>query len=135
MLSESAGVRGNLSGTSITVAGQVQGDVRGTESVIIEAGARVIGDLFAPRIGVALGALVKGTVRTDGEAPLSSPKRPAVPAMRTPGFGAPKPAAVPARPEPVRAAPPPPAPPPLEASESESEPEPESRPAPPPKKW
>ncbi len=131
VLSESAGVRGNLSGTSITVAGQVQGDVRATESVIIEAGAKVIGDLLAPRIGVAAGALVKGLVRTDGEAPLSVPKRPAVPAMRTPGFGAPKPVAVPvrpepARPEPVRAAPPPP-PPPVE------EPEPESRPAPPPK--
>ena len=128
VLSETAGVRGNLSGTSITVAGQVQGDVRGTESVIIEAGAKVIGDLFAPRIGVAAGALVKGTVRTDGEAPLSPPKRPAVPAMRSPGFGAPKPVAVPVRLEPVRAAPPPP-PPPAE----ESEPAPESRPAPLPK--
>jgi cytoskeletal protein CcmA (bactofilin family) len=125
VLSESAGVRGNLSGASITVAGQVQGDVRGTESVMIEAGAKVIGDLLAPRIGVAAGALVKGTVRTDGEAPLSAPKRPAVPAMRTPGFGGPKPVAVAVRPEPVRVAPPPP--PPVE------EPEPESRPAPPPK--
>jgi len=126
VLSESAGVRGNLSGASITIAGQVQGDVRGTESVIIEAGAKVIGDLFAPRIGVAAGALVKGTVRTEGEAPLSVPKRPAVPVMRTPGFGAPKLVAVPTRPEPVRAAPP--APPPVEDSSAEAEPQ--SRPAP-----
>jgi cytoskeletal protein CcmA (bactofilin family) len=127
VLSESAGVRGNLSGATIVVAGQVQGDVRGTESVMIEAGAKVIGDLLAPRIGVAAGALVKGMVRTDGEAPLSVPKRPAVAALRTPSFGAPKPvAAVPSRPEPVRAAPPPPPPPP-----PVEEPEPESRPAPP----
>jgi cytoskeletal protein CcmA (bactofilin family) len=122
VISESGGVRGNLSGASITVAGQVQGDVRGTESVMIEAGAKVIGDLLAPRIGVAAGALVKGTVRTDGEAPLSAPKRPAAPAMRSPGFGGPKLVAVPARPEPLRVVPPPP---------QAEEPEPESRPAPP----
>ena len=126
VLGESAGVRGNLSGATITVAGQVQGDVRATDSVIIEAGAKVIGDLLAPRIGVAAGALVKGMVRTDGEAPLSALKRPAVPAMRAPGFGAPKPVLAAVRPEPVRAAPPP-------APPLDEEPEPESRPASPPK--
>jgi cytoskeletal protein CcmA (bactofilin family) len=99
LLGESAGVRGNLSGASVTVSGQVQGDVRGTESVMIEAGAKVIGDLLAPRIGVAPGALVKGMVRTDGEPALGAPRRPAAAGLRTPGFGAPKPAA---RPEPAR---------------------------------
>ena len=36
VLGESAGVRGNLNGASITVAGQVQGDIRGTEAVLVE---------------------------------------------------------------------------------------------------
>jgi len=86
VLGESAGVRGSLSGASITVAGQVQGDIRGTEAVLIEGGAKVIGDLLAPRIGVAAGALVKGNVRTEGEAPLAPGRRPATQGLRSPAF-------------------------------------------------
>jgi hypothetical protein len=43
--------------------------------VLVERGARVVGDLSAPRIGVAPGALVKGNVRTDGEPPLAQAAR------------------------------------------------------------
>ncbi len=86
VLAESAGVRGNLNGASVTVAGQVQGDIRGSEAVLVESGAKVIGDLLAPRIGVAAGALVKGNVRTEGEAPLVAGRRPAAQGLRSPSF-------------------------------------------------
>jgi len=67
VLGEESAVRGSVTGSHITVSGAVQGDVRGSEAVLLERGARVVGDLTAPRIGVMTGALVKGVVRTDGE--------------------------------------------------------------------
>jgi cytoskeletal protein CcmA (bactofilin family) len=98
VLGEEGAVRGSVTGSHITLSGAVQGDVRGSEAVLLERGARVVGDLTAPRIGVATGALVKGLVRTDGEPALSAPRRPA-------GASGARPAAFPAR---APAAPPPP---------------------------
>jgi cytoskeletal protein CcmA (bactofilin family) len=72
-VSEGAGVEGNVSGAQLVIAGQVSGDLRGTEAVLLERGARVVGDLVAPRIGIAEGALVRGHVKTEGEAP--APRR------------------------------------------------------------
>src|SRR5687767_7138827 len=62
-VAENGAVNGNISGAQIIVAGQVAGDLRGTEAVMLERGARVVGDLVAPRIGVADGALVRGGVK------------------------------------------------------------------------
>ncbi len=72
-LGEGAGVEGNISGAQLVIAGKVSGDLKGTEAVLLERGARVVGDLVAPRIGVAEGALVRGHVKTEGEAP--APRR------------------------------------------------------------
>ena len=128
VLGEEAVVRGSITGTQLTIAGTVQGDLRGNESLLVERGARVVGDLSSPRIGVAPGALVRGNVRTDGEAPLAS-------AQRRPGLAAQPlrsalPAARPAAPtaEPVKVAPPPP-PPPEPEEQSDSEPPHSSEPA------
>lgn len=93
VVGEEAAVRGSVSGSHITCSGAIQGDVRGSEAVLLERGARVVGDLTAPRIGVATGALVKGLVRTDGEPALGAPRRPAT-------AGAARPIAFPARPAP-----------------------------------
>jgi cytoskeletal protein CcmA (bactofilin family) len=138
-LGEEALVRGNIAAARVFIAGAVQGDLRGNEAVQVEAGGRVIGDLTSPRIGLAPGALVKGTVRTDGEAPLPAPQR------RGAGVGQPLrsasaapprmfPAAA-AKPEPMKVpVPPPAAPPPPATAEDieESEPPPPKREAPPP---
>jgi hypothetical protein len=48
------------------IGGSVQGDVTGTEAVLIAETGRVVGDLSAPRIGMSEGAMVRGSVRTDG---------------------------------------------------------------------
>jgi cytoskeletal protein CcmA (bactofilin family) len=119
VLGEESAVRGSVTGSHITVSGAVQGDVRGSEAVLLERGARVVGDLTAPRIGVATGALVKGLVRTDGEPALGAPRRPAA------AIGA-RPAAFPAR---TAAAPPPP--PPQKSEPRELPDEAESEPPPP----
>jgi cytoskeletal protein CcmA (bactofilin family) len=131
VLGESAGVRGNLSGASITVAGQVQGDIRGSAAVLLESGARVIGDLLAPRIGVAAGALVKGNVRTEGEAALGAGKRPVVTALRAPAGPKPVAAAKPPA-EPPRAVAVAAAPEPVEVPHKDTKRQGERRAAPPP---
>ena len=108
LLGEESAVKGSVSGSHVTVSGAVQGDVRGSEAVLLERGARVVGDLTAPRIGVATGALVKGLVRTDGEPVLGAPRR-------APATGA-RPMAFPAR-----------APAPAPKAVERSEPRPETR--------
>jgi cytoskeletal protein CcmA (bactofilin family) len=131
VLGEEAQVRGNVTGAQLSVAGAVQGDLRGTESVLIERGGRVVGDLSAPRIGVAPGALVRGSVRTDGEPPLvqaqpqrrlgAQPLRSTAPVAHT----AAKPLAPLKAPEPPKAAVPSPSP--AAQMEREEEPEPPKR--------
>jgi cytoskeletal protein CcmA (bactofilin family) len=114
-------VVGTVSGARVLIGGSVEGDVTGTEAVVIADTGRVVGDLVAPRIGVSEGAHVRGSVRTDGGSSgngASASSRPAVsrvaPESRAAAAApAPRPAlaAAPA-PTPVAAvAPPKPAPP------------------------
>jgi cytoskeletal protein CcmA (bactofilin family) len=93
LLGDSAAVRGNISGTQLTISGAVMGDLRGTEAVLVESGARVVGDLLAPRIGIAEGALVRGNVRTEGEPALTpqQARRPAPAQRPVSAFSAPRP--------------------------------------------
>ncbi len=132
-VAEDGAVSGNVSGAQIIVAGQVAGDLTGSEAVMLERGARVVGDLLAPRIGIAEGALVRGRVRTEGEP--TAPRRAAVVPTRRgadsfsskprPAVAiAPKPAALPAAaPAPakpaIEAAPAPPAPAPVAIAAAE----------------
>jgi cytoskeletal protein CcmA (bactofilin family) len=98
-------VRGDVSATRINVHGAIQGDLRGTEAILLERGARVIGDLSAPRIGIGNGALIRGSVRTEGEPALSPNKRAPVAAFKPLAFVA-KPVAK-VEPKPAPASPPP----------------------------
>jgi cytoskeletal protein CcmA (bactofilin family) len=66
-------IHGRVSGARVTVSGSVQGDLHGTEAVLIEQGARVVGDLLAPRVGIENGALVRGHVRTEGDISIEAP--------------------------------------------------------------
>jgi len=67
-LGPDAVVVGTLSGARIVIGGSVQGDVTATEAVVITETGRVVGDLAAPRIGMSEGALVRGSVRSEGGA-------------------------------------------------------------------
>ncbi|HKO94854.1 MAG TPA: polymer-forming cytoskeletal protein [Polyangiaceae bacterium] len=95
-LGPEAVVVGAISGARIVIGGSVEGDVTGSEAVVISASGKVIGDLAAPSIGMSEGALVRGSVRTDGVA-ASSSARARVPASRhVEADAAPRPAARPA---------------------------------------
>ena len=55
-----AGVRGRR----LVIRGAVKGDLVGEEAVSLEDGARVVGDIRAPRVAIGPGALVRGFVET-----------------------------------------------------------------------
>jgi cytoskeletal protein CcmA (bactofilin family) len=62
---------GGLIGAGITarrivVRGAVKGDLTAEDALVLETGARVVGDLRAPRIAIAPGGLVRGHVQTGG---------------------------------------------------------------------
>lgn len=75
-LGPDAVVLGSVSGARVIIGGSVEGDVSGSEAVVVEDGGRVVGDLAAPRIGVSEGAHIQGNVRTSGT-PSNSSVRPA----------------------------------------------------------
>lgn len=55
-------VQADISGSSISIGGQVTGDVTATERVDLQAGGRLIGDVKAARFTIADGASFKGNV-------------------------------------------------------------------------
>ena len=68
-LGSSACVRiesGSLKGARVTVRGAVAGNIEGEVAVVLEEGARVVGDLSAPSIGIRPGGLLRGYVSTEG---------------------------------------------------------------------
>ena len=55
-------VQANIAGQSVSIAGQVTGDVTARERVDIQAGGRLVGDVKASRFTIADGASFKGAV-------------------------------------------------------------------------
>lgn len=62
---EGALVRATIRGARVIVSGAIHGDLYATESISLEAGARVVGNLAAPSVGIGEGALVRGRVETN----------------------------------------------------------------------
>jgi cytoskeletal protein CcmA (bactofilin family) len=69
IISETALLRSDVRARRIIVRGAVAGDVSADESIVLEPGARVLGDLGAPQIGIRPGGLVRGNVSTGGPLP------------------------------------------------------------------
>lgn len=55
-------VQADVSGSSISIGGQVVGDVQAQERCDLQAGGRLIGDVKAARFTIADGASFKGNV-------------------------------------------------------------------------
>ena len=62
---ESGVVEADIETQNVTVSGQVTGNIQATERVEISAGGRMVGDIKAPRILIADGAVFKGNVDMD----------------------------------------------------------------------
>ena len=64
---EKGKVRGNISARIVRVAGEVCGNVRGTERVEVLASGQLEGDVTAPRVVISEGAFVKGKIEMTGQ--------------------------------------------------------------------
>ena len=69
IITETALLKSDVRGRRIIVRGAVAGDISADESIVLEAGARVLGDLGAPQIGIRPGGMVRGNVSTGGPLP------------------------------------------------------------------
>ena len=54
---------------TLTVRGEVDGNINAKETVAIKAGARVVGNILAPRVVIEDGAVFKGSVEMDFDLP------------------------------------------------------------------
>src|SRR5882724_7644159 len=70
LIAETALIRSDVTARRVVVRGAVLGNISADEAIVLEAGARVVGDLEAPQVGIRPGGLVRGNVSTEG--PLSS---------------------------------------------------------------
>lgn len=61
-------VAADIEGRKIMVQGKMRGDLKGSQSVSVEASAQLIGDIVAPSVGLKEGAKFKGNIDTDGTA-------------------------------------------------------------------
>jgi cytoskeletal protein CcmA (bactofilin family) len=55
-------VQADIGGTTVSVAGQVTGDVTASERIDLQTGGRLVGDVKAARFTIADGASFKGNV-------------------------------------------------------------------------
>lgn len=70
-IAQVAVVEADLEVDSIDVHGQVDGDIVAQTTITLHEGARVVGNLRAPRVVIADGAQFKGTVEMDVQLPAS----------------------------------------------------------------
>jgi len=57
-----AAVTADVSATRVIVRGTLTGNVEATESLTLETNARVEGDVRTPRLGIAEGATIRGSI-------------------------------------------------------------------------
>lgn len=67
-------VNADISAKIIKIAGEVRGDLTGTEKVVISSSGNVHGNIVAPRMTLEDGAIFKGSIDMDP----SEPEKPAV---------------------------------------------------------
>ncbi len=74
-VAEGGVVAAKVAARDVVVSGVVVGNVSATNSVTLNAGAKLVGDIATPRLIISDGAAFRGNVAMDGEAP--------APAVRT----------------------------------------------------
>jgi len=88
-IGQSGRVNADINAKVIKIAGQVRGDVNGTEKVVISSSGNVHGNIVAPRMTLEDGAIFKGSIDMDpgepAKAQVAKPvKKPIEKAAETP---------------------------------------------------
>ena len=76
IVGESAEVEADIAAANVVIKGQVQGNVRASESLAIQAPAKVTGNLATPKLEIQAGSFFQGACQMDGsgaESPASEP--------------------------------------------------------------
>jgi cytoskeletal protein CcmA (bactofilin family) len=71
---EDATLKCDLEASAVDISGAVAGDVKAEQSIVLQPGARVQGDLSAPSVGIRPGALVRGHVNAGGSRTATPPR-------------------------------------------------------------
>ncbi|GAC1354492.1 MAG: hypothetical protein NVSMB47_07820 [Polyangiales bacterium] len=66
VIAPTALIKASLRGARVVIRGAVLGDVSASDSIVLEESARVVGNLTAGRIAIALGAQLRGELTMDG---------------------------------------------------------------------
>jgi cytoskeletal protein CcmA (bactofilin family) len=74
-------VNADITAKVIKIAGEVRGDLSGTEKVVISSSGNVHGNIVAPRMTLEDGAIFKGSIDMDPGEPAKA--KPAAPAKKT----------------------------------------------------
>ena len=61
-------IKANIFGRSVTVEGEVEGDLHAEEQIAIRKSGRVLGNVSAPRVTIEDGAMFKGSIDMDRKA-------------------------------------------------------------------
>ncbi|MFC1480480.1 polymer-forming cytoskeletal protein [Candidatus Omnitrophota bacterium] len=76
MVGQKADIKANITGESVSIAGNVSGNIKATESLKLEANAKLEGDVETPKLSIAEGAILNGQLRmTNAETTTTSPSR------------------------------------------------------------
>ena len=86
-------VKANISGRTVTIEGEVNGDVRGQEQVALRSSSTVNGDIVSPRVVLEDGATFLGSIDMSGSKPGMSTGQPASTPSKPPKIDAEKPGA------------------------------------------
>ncbi len=65
ILSETGGIKGEVSAKKIIIGGKVEGNLRGQDIVEIKATGEVLGDIFTKKISITEGAKVNGKIEME----------------------------------------------------------------------
>jgi len=79
-IGQSGQVNANITAKVIKIAGEVRGDLTGTEKVVISRSGNVHGNIVAPRMTLEDGAIFKGSIDMDPGEPAKA--KPAAPAKK-----------------------------------------------------
>jgi len=71
-ISKGGSVKGEITAKQISVEGSVEGDMYGTQSVAVQATAKVSGNICAPRVQLIEGARFSGGIDIDDDAAASA---------------------------------------------------------------
>lgn len=65
IIGKNGDVRANITARQIVVEGQLSGDLKGGEKVIIKATGNVLGNVVSPRVTLEDGAMFKGSIEME----------------------------------------------------------------------